>query len=174
MEKKPLNFCSFGRWRLFCDAWWNDLSWYLVGISWTNSWNLDDKPWWKTLRWGLPGWLHDIKTFWHRARYGWAPRDTWSLDYYLNGVLAGALQYLADHNHGAPAGYGSADNVETNFEKWDSDLRRWAKTFSEDSNDVKIYDKPNYEKHWAEEKRRREAIHLALREIEPWWDSLWD
>jgi len=124
-----------------------------------------------------------MATYWHRARYGWAPRDTWSLDLYLNSVLGGALDHLATHSGGAPTGYG-VDAPEgydvdgnldtTNFAQWEADLRRWAAAFREAAEDVTIYDAPTYERQQAEERRRRENLHTALREIEPWWDALWD
>ena len=57
---KPIKFWSFGGYRRFCSAWWRDL-----------------------FRSCTIGLIYDIKTYWHRARYGWAPRDTWSLDHYL-------------------------------------------------------------------------------------------
>lgn len=174
--KKATTFSSFGGYRRFCGAWWNDLFWYVIGISGTNHWNREES-WWKTVRWRQPGWVNDIVTFCHRGRYGWAPRDTWSLDYYMNRVLSGALVHLADTANGAPAGYGMPEGAElgeTNFEKWDADLRRWAKAFSEDPQDVDIYDKPEYVKHRAEEERRRTALHEALREMEPIWEGLWN
>lgn len=175
--KKSIHFCSFGGANRFCESWWCDLGWYVIGLSWTPVYNRDAQPWWRTLHWRRPGWLSDILTYWHRARYGWAPKDTWSLDYYLNGVLAGALLHLAETANGCPAGYGreGADKYEdSDFEKWDADLRRWALAFSEDPNDVEIYDKPEYVLHRAEEERRRENIRRALQEIEPWWEALWN
>lgn len=130
-----------------------------------------------------PGFCKDIYNVWHRARYGYAPRDTWNLDSYLNGVLAGSLEYLALTKRGSPAGYPNvnpADSLEcedggTNHEEWTADLNRWAHAFSEDPNDVSIYDRHDgYEKQRAEEDRRRNNIHKALKEIEPWWEALWD
>ncbi len=175
--RKPIPFCSFGGYRRFCSWWWNDLLWYVTGISVDHSRREMKRPWWEFAYVRRPGWLLDIHNYWHRARYGWAPKDTWSLDNYLNGVLAGALTHLADHSHGTPAGYPSVAatlETETDHAQWESDLRRWAKVFSEDPDDVEIYDKPDYTAQWAEETRRRDAIHQALREMEPWWDALWD
>ena len=111
-------------------------------------------------------WLCAV-TYWYRARHGWAPRDTWSLDIHLNKVLAGSLMHLANTTHTYPLGYKT-------HEQWVADLLRWAKAFSEDPEDVDIFDKPIYTLHWAEEHRRRKAIHQALKELEPVWDSLWD
>jgi len=33
-----------------------------------------------------------LKTVYHRARYGWSERDTWSADHYLAGVIADILR----------------------------------------------------------------------------------
>ena len=55
------------------------------------------------------------------------------------------------------------------------DLRRWATAFAEDPDDVDIYDRENgYARHNAEETRRRTNLHTALKELEPWWEALWD
>ena len=77
-------------------------------------------------RWHL---LHPLRTLknlrshpmypkwaWHRARYGWSPRDTWSLDDYLCRVAAESLTHLRDNAHGHPGG--------TTPEKWAAQLTR--------------------------------------------------
>jgi hypothetical protein len=186
--RKPIPFCSFGGYRLLCSHWWWDLLDYVVGVDRNRYRELPEyAQWWHWLDVGVPGWLRDVRTYWHRARYGWAPKDTWSLDDYLNGVLAGSLAHLAEHTHGTPCGYpmrgdeaaaivadGTWEEMVTDHVRWEADLRRWAHAFSEEPNDVDIFDKPDYVRHNAEEKRRRDAIHQALREMEPWWDALWD
>jgi hypothetical protein len=171
--KRPIPFSSFGGYRRLCLWWWNDLLSYITGITFTAYLHHYDKP---RPSWRSPGWWNDIRTYWLRARYGWAPRDTWGLNHHLNGVLAGSLWYLAEHKNGTPVGYGSPtdDDPDTNHEQWEADLKRWALAFSEDPDDVEIYDEPHYAEHSAEEHRRRAAIHQALREMEPWWDALWD
>jgi hypothetical protein len=179
MTRKAIPFCSFGGYRRFCSWWWHDLLWYVTGISVDKYRREMKRPWWRFAALRRPGWAADIYTYWHRARYGWAPKDTWSLDHYLNGVLAGSLVHLADHSYGTPAGYPTLELTEatdaTDHVKWEADLKRWARAFSEDPDDVDIYDASDgYVKQWAEEKRRRDAIHQALREMEPWWDALWD
>lgn len=175
-RKKPIKLWSVGGYVPFCSAWWNDIGWWAVGVSLRNTY--DDRPWWRRVDVDIPGWVKDIRTYWHRARYGWAPRDTWSLDYYLCGVLAGSLERLADHAPGTPAFYPNQNPVtgdeETDHNLWRADLKRWAKAFSESPHDVDIYDAPTYEKQLAEEERRRDAIHTALRQMEPWFDALWD
>lgn len=46
----------------------------------------------------LDAW-RELGQMWHRARYGWAPEDTWSLDHTLAEVLPSMLRYLKDHRH---------------------------------------------------------------------------
>lgn len=139
----------------------------------------------------------DVRTLYRRARYGWAPRDVWSLDYYLNGVLAGALVRLAESTHGAPYGYpysmphvadggvmrpyresDNPDDVVTDFARWSADLRRWAIAFQEASTDEDVYlDEarfPTHESQFAEVERRYAALHQTLAEMMPWWQGLWD
>lgn len=169
--RKPIPFCSFVSYRPFTQSWWCDLLWYATGVSTSHSYAFGDGR----IRWRTPGWYSDLYTYWHRARYGWAPRDTWSLDGHLNHVLAGTLEYLADHTHGCPQGYFDVTKPDDECHKWNTDLRRWAQAFSEEPNDVTIYDRNNkYVQQRAEEDRRRQNIHTALKEIEPVWEGLWD
>ncbi len=167
--RKSIPFFSFGNYRLLTRFWWCDLLWYTTGVSISHHYA------YVGVRWRTPGWYSDLHTYWHRARYGWAPRDTWSLDGHLNDVLAGTLEYLADHKHGCPQGYFDVTKPDDECHKWNTDLRRWAHAFSENPNDVTINDRSqNYAQQRAEEERRRQNIHVALKEIEPVWESLWD
>lgn len=157
-HSNPIKFCSFGGYRRFCKAWWKDLFWWLTR-----------------------GWAYDIQNYWLRARYGWAPRDTWSLDDYISGVLGGALEHLAANTHGTPPCYpriSHADctpDCEPDHAQWEADLRRWAAAF-------RAYSTHDYyEKHgkdyksWHEDEiARYKAVQQALREIEPWFGALWD
>lgn len=43
-----------------------------------------------------------VETVVSRARRGWAPEDTWSLDLWLCRVLGEALNHLADNGHTWP------------------------------------------------------------------------
>lgn len=161
--RKSIRFSSFGGYQTFSSYWWKELLWYVIGL------HISDYR--AKCMMSIPGWMQDIYTFYHRGRYGWAPRDTWSLDGYLNHVLAGTLEYLAEHSHGSA--YPLTDE-DPNGERWPADLRRWAHAFSEDPQEVDIYDAPDYTQHRAEEIRRRQNLHTALKEIEPVWESLWD
>lgn len=165
---RPINFISLGGYRRFCLLWWFDLLEYMTPLQLHTSYSGATRI---TIHW--PGFLRDIYEFWHRGRYGWASRDTWSLDMYLNQVLAGTLAHLADHTNGSPNGYPTGGD-DTDHEQWQTDLKRWAKAFSEDPHNVAIYDRPKYVKQWAEEERRRAAIAQALKEMIPWWEALWD
>ena len=139
----------------------------------------------------------DLRTIYHRARYGWAPRDAWSLDHYLNHVLAGALEHLADTSHGTPLGYphrvphvrdgqslrprresDDFNDVVTDDERWRTDLRRWAVAFRQAADDSDIFQAGSSfvstESQGAEMDRRSQALQQALVEMIPWWEYLWD
>jgi hypothetical protein len=45
---------------------------------------------------------YNIRAFIQRGRRGWADRDCWSLDGYLEGWLPAALKHLKDTKHGIP------------------------------------------------------------------------
>lgn len=167
--KKPIPFFNVTGYRPFTSYWWEAVWTWLTGFYY--SFEL------KKAYWGWPGWALDIYDIWHRARYGWAPGDVGELDAYLNDVLAGSLFYMAEHTIGVPANLVNDDNennVDVAAEKWTEMLKGWAKAFSENPQDVAIFDRPDYVKQKAEEERRREAIHKALKEIEPLWEALWD
>src|SRR3954467_1855490 len=132
---------------------------------------------------GWPGWMADVYTYWHRARYGWAPRDTWGLDGYLEKVLGGALDHLADKAHGVPGGYPNPDwdgeeaswDSDAGYAQWQADLHRWALAFRESAEGVEIYDRADgYVQHNAEEARRNANRETALREMTIWWQALWN
>lgn len=162
--RKSLSVCSFGSLERFSRWWWAELLWYVTGISVTDTYSYQ-----------TPGWCKDVYTFYHRGRYGWAPRDTWCLDDYYNHVFAGSLDYLANHHWGCPQAYFDETQTCRECHEWDVTLRRWATAFSESPNDVDIYDaETDYRQHHAEQTRRRENIHAALKEMEPVWEYLWD
>lgn len=159
--EEHIRFSSFGGYRRFCGYWWRDLR-----------------------RAVTTGWLYDVRAYWHRARYGWAPRDTWSLDHYVAGVLGGALYHLADKSNGAPAGYprttpatDETGDVVTDFYQWRDDLYRWADAFAayarDDYHELHGH-KPTFDDWHSDEQRRRENLHRALKEIEPWFPALWN
>lgn len=136
-------------------------------------------PWWKAIaEWFVwRGWFYDCRTYWRRARYGWAPRDVWSLDHYLNGVLGGSLRHLAETNHGVPGGYLSDPNgdcTDADFERWKGDLRRWADAFRRATDELSEIHGEDHDAWSADEAARTAAVHVALKEMEPWWEALWD
>jgi hypothetical protein len=171
-NRQPIKFCSFGGYRRFCSAWWKDLFWYLTR-----------------------GWFFDIRTYWLRARYGWAPKDVWSLDTYLETVLAGALYRLSEKTYGTPYGYPNLNppafvtstEEDTNHELWRADLARWSQAFADNTRDdfVELYCTKDgtglwgsghcdYDKWNADQEERRQRMLAALNEMLPWWESLWD
>jgi len=154
VELNPIPFWSFGVYRRFCWPWWKDLGDHV-----------------------LRGWWWDARAYWHRARYGWAPRDTSSFDSYLSGVLGGALLHLAETGYGTPCGYPNVSlegfDPPTDHEQWTADLRRWALVFQRHAADdyYEIHG-TNYDAWHADEKARSDELHQTLREMEPWWEAL--
>ena len=194
MIHKPISFSSFGGYRRWCAAWWMNLLRYMTGISYDrHSWE-----WWEhvpvprigpSLRafftswsWKMPGWVSDIYTCWHRGRYGWAPRDTWSLDDYLDRVIGQSLLRLAQDSHGSPHGYPHkflADDGTTmaqgDYARWVTDLTRWGNAFLAQAEGIGVKDHNwNWHDAYAEETRLRNARNAALAEMIPWWDALWN
>lgn len=184
---KPIHFSSFGGYRRFCSSWWNDLLWYTIGIDfsgWLHYREIDTAR----VTWGLPGWCHDVYTYWHRARYGWAPRDVWSLDHYLNRVLGSTLAHLADTTHGTPGGYplGSKaptdeyGNPATDHDQWNADLRKWSDAFLDlhawdETGERAEFDKgTNVRDVCKMEENKYKKVEKALKELGPWWGGLWD
>ena len=189
---KPIPFCSFGGYRLFGRSWWNELFSYTLGIDFSGWLVYRELPNMPRVTWGLPGWMRDLYTFYHRGRYGWAPRDTWNLDHYLNRVMGCTLKHLAEHTHGTPSGYPHKKNPPmeqygpvTDHEQWQKDLRRWSVAFldlhawEDDHAEMDAYDtyrgNPDENKIIRKmEENRRQRVERALKELAPWWGGLWD
>lgn len=101
-----------------------------------------------------------LKSFVARGRKGWAPEDTWSLDCYLERVLAETLAHLAATTHSVPTAFPGG------FEGWTAALRRWSAAFAA-STDAKF----------GADDAATAAIaarQAAFEEMLPWWDGLWD
>jgi hypothetical protein len=47
--------------------------------------------------------LYPVQDFLQRGKYGWCPRDTWCLDYYLAKVIAESVGYLRKRGVGHPS-----------------------------------------------------------------------
>ncbi len=78
----------------------------------------EQRPWWQKAPRRLYYWTRRqcswsewkyrgrrVIGFFIRGWRGWATHDTWGLDHYLSGVLAGSLRYLAYHHHGVPGDF---------------------------------------------------------------------
>lgn len=174
--KTPIDFCSLGGYRRFCLPWWKDVLSYPFIDFW-----------------------RDCRAFIHRGRYGWAPRDTWNLESHLAQVLAGSLNHLAEHTHGAPSNYPNTNGHsfvhavdedkegETIFTRWRADLKRWAKAFADyydwqnnsrdlgyDLADDSAKSPTGRKAYFKAEKEIKNNVTKAFREIGPWFQSLWD
>ena len=177
---KPFNFSSFSGYVPFTDVWWRHLLQHTLGFYVAR----ERFPY---LGWGAPGFISDIYTYWHRARYGWAPRDTWNLDVYLSRVMGHSLKHLAQNTHGSPYmyPYKSSDEIpvhvdghrehDTDFDKWQTDLNRWGDALIHPSVNDYVEKHGNDYDAWDKDEVERKAVRLiALRELIEWWDALWD
>lgn len=130
---------------------------HLLRLSW---WWQDHKP--------LPA----LKAFWQRGRRGWADRDTWNLDHYISGILAGSLLHLVNTTHGNPCratkweDCGSKGCSLNCAELWDKELRENAEKF-----------KLMYEDEWGtveELQKLEQTSKEALEWLSRWYGALWD
>lgn len=160
MSKTPIPFRYRSMYRWFSTYWWTEF-WHDV----------------------TSGFWRDCYTLYHRARYGWAPRDVWNLDNYLDKVLAETLRHLADTTHGTPSGYPHLTNPPldddgmpiTNHAQWVADLRRWADAFDADEWEFEVTDETKIGEMWHQRALEvRQGKLQALTELTPWWGSLWD
>ena len=78
-------------------------------LYWFRHW-LQPRTYWRPFLW-----------LYQRATRGWADCDTWSLDHYLDEVLAEAIEHLRKHNHGYPP--------ELTEQKWDTILAQMVEGF---------------------------------------------
>lgn len=166
--RTPIRFSSFHAYTI--GTWIVELLAYFTGVSV------------RARTWRLPGLWTDLYTFYHRGRYGWAPRDVWNLDQYLERVLSQTLQHLADTTNAAPAGYpftmktapvDDTGNPITDVEQWRSDLRRWARSFADV--DVDELDELVVSKTWGKIAKQRQLERTrTLVELAKWWEGLWD
>lgn len=72
--------------------------------------------WWLDRHAGVSHPIRTFRSFWHRGRHGWAPRDTYNLDRYLSRVTADALVYFRQNLSGYP--------TDLTEESWDELLRQ--------------------------------------------------
>jgi hypothetical protein len=70
------------------------------------------------------------------------------------------------------------NDVFTDHERWQSDLRRWATAFRQAADDSDIFQDGSpfdtVESQLAEMQRRSNAVRQVLAEMTPWWEALWD
>lgn len=116
-----------------------------------------------------------------RAFRGWAPVDTWGLDYHLAYILKDSLNHLADNTHGYPMGFGDkyGDKGAEEWEKWLRDKAEWFRWYYEKEE----YYCKDYFTISEEEKQRRlkeeiEKSEVFYKEVLPdfvkYYGNLWD
>lgn len=113
--------------------------------------------------------LRRIKWFFMRAKNGWAPCDTWSLDAYLSSWMPEALRYLKKNRNGFPSN--SSDK------EWEDILEKMALGFeaSRKQDDIELGKGEGavdeYKKKMDElEAIRKEGMNLFVEH----YDALWD
>jgi hypothetical protein len=102
------------------------------------------------------------KWAWHRARHGWSPRDTWSLDDYLCRVIAGSIKHLRDNGISYPAG--------TSMDRWVNQLTRIIEPIETWGNRWQWECTVDQ----AEDERRYHEAQKAFRRLGEVLASLWD
>lgn len=103
-----------------------------------------------------------VETAWARARRGWAPADTWSMDVHLCDIVAGMLLHLADNAHGWPG----SPEFETPQE-WDTALRSTAVALGAYADAHDTGDDADDETVLAEAKQ---AMHWVAENLPSLWD----
>jgi hypothetical protein len=141
--------------------------------------------------------FRSFKYAYQRATRGWANCDTWDLDDYLEHVISGTLNYLADNHWGYPGNEKFPDD-----ETWTKYLKDMAQKFYNGNEINDVYPTPEGDKWWdwfednlkeldflkdnnpysktmcAEAQKnaeQREAdIQEGLKMISAVWKNLWD
>ena len=118
-----------------------------------------------------------MKWAFQRMKKGWSERDVWSLDHYLNGILAGALLDLAKNRHGSPcrqelSADGQPKCARSSIEKC-SCHEVWEKELIENAERFRLLYKENFDgdRWWEEEEKVDRAAWDWLKE---WHGALWD
>lgn len=179
--KHPLPFSLFGGYVRFSGYWWRELLWYITGIRIVPRYDSYEAfP--PIFRWevqfGYPVWGYDLYTFWHRGRYGWAPRDVWNVDVHLDRVLSQMLSHLADTTHSYPGeGYDSIESWQTQLREWSADLIAPTEFSASEESTCMIMEARSAE-HFAAyrviEDRLRGRHDAALQGVIEHWHALWD
>ena len=147
----------------------------------THGYRVFSRYWWqRLLAYPFAQFWRDLYQAYHRMRYGWAPRDVWNLDGYLDRVLADTLLHLANTTGGSPSGYPFKKNPPldddgspiTDHEQWTKDLIRWSNVFDEcaAANDIALSSSTG----WQQRETFTERRTRVLNEMSYWWDGLWD
>jgi hypothetical protein len=97
-------------------------------------------------------------------RRGWSDRDTWSLDWYLAGVISGSVAYLRDHGHTYPGEENGAGK-----QQWHDILTRIAGPLSVNRDRIIDGETPAQRRERQEHERaeQQEALRLLARWVLP-------
>lgn len=174
---RPIPFSILGGYRRFSGYWWRELLWYVTGVRIIPIHVDAEKESWD-VEYGYPVWGYDLYTFWHRGRYGWAPRDAWNVDTHLDRVMSQMLAHLAETTHSYPGdGYDSIESWRTQLREWSQDLIA-PEEFSESEEStcmiMKARSEEDYDAYRVIEQRLRGRHDAALHAVIDHWHTLWD
>lgn len=113
-----------------------------------------------------------IKEIILRAKYGFCPRDTWSLDTYLAIVLQNSLIWFSKNHHGYP---GTMTNEE--YEKKLAQMIEYTKEYLIDYIDLApdTEDSEILTKYYKEAgKKREETLDAGFKLLRELFETLWD
>lgn len=106
----------------------------------------------------------EARAFYNRGRYGWSPCDVWDLNTYLEDVIAGSVQHLAEGSFGSPG-----------LEEFPTHAT-WVDYLSGIVADIKNYQKVGNDLNSTlEDEVHAEAVmNIALLKLVKYWGHLWD
>lgn len=149
----------------------------VVNMEKIHSWKMSDYDRWSWMWWKdvchflMIGWYRRVQQWKHRADYGWAPRDTWNLDWYLAGVLGQSLNHMAQTVTSYPSEF---ENEFVNIpedrrgdlalEEWRIQLYQWSEAF------LDYYHADVVEMNTDRTNRCREALQGMAK----YFDYLWE
>jgi len=171
MQKKPLPWCSFGSYAPFSSYWWGEVLSYVTGI-YLRSALVAQSLRTQRVGWDTPGWWSDLNAIYHRARYGWAPRDQWNMHTHLEKVLSEMLFHFADTTHSYAPMYPSSDAWSAQLREWATDLNA-LEQFEQSDEYLRLIQTSDYETITQTEARLRGRRNAALEGLIESWDHLW-
>jgi hypothetical protein len=117
----------------------------------------------------------DIIAFWQRGRRGYADRDAWAIDFYLDSFMPDLLRTMVDRKKGGGWTYpGDAKDPRADtFKHWKKTVQAMAKGFeaSRAMDDIEYKSVRDHRKKWkALDKKRKQGMELFVKYYHHLWD----